>query len=454
MSLSAIETATLSSVALMGSTSLLDLGRALGELGGLGVLGGLEPLVGEGQKRLVVVLERLGGERLELLGLAGLLAPELLQAAFGGDALGLEGGGTCRDLLLGAGRPQLEGTPLGEQPVTLGLDRVLLGDASSSTGPDQGSADRDAGSEPDDEEHEAGEVHGAQPPRGRRQLPGAARPIGRPVGVAVDAASTSSVVLMNGTSATWTTAQVVRMTGVTSRTLRHYDSEGVVVPVGVGLGGVRLYGRDELLRLQQVLVLRELGLSLPAVRAVVDGTTDRAVALRDHRERLLVERDRLDRLAATVARTIEDLEGGEEMTEDQLFEGFDPERQKAYERELVEDWGVQQDEIDRSKGAVSAMGPEGFAANGARWTEIETALVSLMQAGAAPDGEPVLDLLVEHWELTGRYWGRPPSAEAYAGMATMYAEHPEFRARYEAMAPGFAEWISEAVTAYALTRLL
>ena len=104
------------------------------------------------------------------------------------------------------------------------------------------------------------------------------------------------------------------MTGVTSRTLRHYDAEGVVVPVGAGAGGVRLYGREELLRLQQVLLLRELGLGLPAVRAVVDGTTDRAAALRDHRERLLVERDRLDRLAATVARTIEELEGGEEMT--------------------------------------------------------------------------------------------------------------------------------------------
>ena len=206
------------------------------------------------------------------------------------------------------------------------------------------------------------------------------------------------------------------MTGVTSRTLRHYDAEGVVVPVGVGPGGVRLYGREELLRLQQVLLLRELGLSLPAVRAVVDGTTDRAAALRDHRERLLVERDRLDRLVATVARTIEDLEGGEEMTEEQLFEGFDPERQKAYERELVEDWGVQQEEIDRSERAVRAMGPEGIAANEAQRAEIEAALVALMAAGVAPDDERVLDLLVGHWELTGRYWGRPPSAEAYAGL--------------------------------------
>ena len=126
------------------------------------------------------------------------------------------------------------------------------------------------------------------------------------------------------------------------------------------------------------------------------------------------------------------------MTEDQLFEGFDPERQKAYERELVEDWGVEQDEIDRSTGAVQAMGPEGIAANEAQRAEIEAALVALMTAGAAPDDERVLDVLVGHWELTGRYWGRAPSAEAYAGLGSMYVEHPEFKARYDAMAPGFA----------------
>ena len=45
---------------------------------------------------------------------------------------------------------------------------------------------------------------------------------------------------------TWTTAEVARMTGVTSRTLRHYDAEVLVRPVGVGGGGVRLHGRDHL----------------------------------------------------------------------------------------------------------------------------------------------------------------------------------------------------------------
>ncbi len=243
------------------------------------------------------------------------------------------------------------------------------------------------------------------------------------------------------------------MTGLTSRTLRHYDRLNLVVPMAKTTGGMRVYGRPELLRLQEVLLLRELGLSLSTIRSVVDGTADRAQALREHKARLLVERDRLERLVVTVQRTIEDLEGGQHMSEEALFEGFDPERQKGYERELVEDWGVSQQAIDQSWAAVKSMGKEGIAALEADRTRIEKTLVGLMVAGAAPDDGQVLDALRDHWELTGRYWAGDPSAEAYAGLGDMYVQHPGFRARYEAMSPGFAQWLGDAMTAFALSRL-
>ena len=114
---------------------LLDLGRALRELGGLGVLGGLEPLVGEGQERLVVVQERLRGQRLELLGLAALLTAQLLEAQLRRGPLGVERGGSGRGLLLGVGRPQLEGGPLGQDPVALGDGGLALGSDPRGGGP-------------------------------------------------------------------------------------------------------------------------------------------------------------------------------------------------------------------------------------------------------------------------------------------------------------------------------
>ena len=59
---------------------------------------------------------------------------------------------------------------------------------------------------------------------------------------------------------TWTTAQVARMSKVTSRTLRHYDQIGLLEPARVGANGYRFYEQAQLRRLQQILLLRELGL--------------------------------------------------------------------------------------------------------------------------------------------------------------------------------------------------
>ena len=77
-------------------------------------------------------------------------------------------------------------------------------------------------------------------------------------------------------STAWSIVEVARLAGVSSRTLRHYDDVGLLPPAYVGSNGYRYYGRDELHRLQEVLVLRELGLPLDAIaqRFGAAGLTD------------------------------------------------------------------------------------------------------------------------------------------------------------------------------------
>jgi len=70
----------------------------------------------------------------------------------------------------------------------------------------------------------------------------------------------------------WSIVEVARHAGVSSRTLRHYDDVGLVPPAYVGTNGYRYYDQDALLRLQEVLLLRELGLPLDAIRRILDGT--------------------------------------------------------------------------------------------------------------------------------------------------------------------------------------
>ena len=69
----------------------------------------------------------------------------------------------------------------------------------------------------------------------------------------------------------WSIQELSREAGVTSRTLRHYDDVGLLPPSRTGRNGMRFYDSDALVRLQRILLLRDLGLGLPAIRDALGG---------------------------------------------------------------------------------------------------------------------------------------------------------------------------------------
>ncbi len=152
----------------------------------------------------------------------------------------------------------------------------------------------------------------------------------------------------------WSIAQVARMSGVTARTLRHYDEIGLLKPAYVGVNGYRYYEEEQLLRLQQILVLRALDVGLAEIAEAIDSELDTVAALRRHHARLLAERDRLGRLADTVARTIAELDegqGGDTVAApkinrpENLFAGFD---HSQYDDEARERWPEQYEQSQRA----------------------------------------------------------------------------------------------------------
>jgi len=259
-----------------------------------------------------------------------------------------------------------------------------------------------------------------------------------------------------GGESTWTIGELARMSGVTSRTLRHYDAIDLLAPRGVGAGGRRVYGRRELLRLQQILVLRELDVSLPTVAEILSGDSDSDSAddgamrmlerLGEHRERLLAERDRFDRLAETVASTITALEGGENMAADKLYEGFD---NSQYDAEAREHWG--DESVDRSNAALERMGPAGQATFQRETAAIGAGLAEAMADGAGPGDERVQALVDRRYAQIAVLW--TPTAQAYRGLGQMYLDDPRFAANYEAFAPGLAAYLRDAMAVYADARL-
>ena len=243
----------------------------------------------------------------------------------------------------------------------------------------------------------------------------------------------------------WSTAEVARIAGVSSRTLRHYDHVGLLRPAGTGPGGVRRYGRPELLRLQHVLLLRELGLGLDDIAAVLGGTTDEVDALRRHHCRLVAEVDRLRRLADTVEKTIDEREGGRTMEAEELFDGF---RNDPYAAEAREHWGEQAAEVRRRAaswdGATAArVRDEGDA--------VHRALAEALRSGAAPGDPAVQQVVARHHRWVSRFW--EPDAEAYAGLGRLYVDDERFTATIDAHEPGLAAFLCAAMDVYARTRL-
>jgi MerR family transcriptional regulator, thiopeptide resistance regulator len=152
-----------------------------------------------------------------------------------------------------------------------------------------------------------------------------------------------------------TVKQLARASGVSVRALHHYDAIGLLKPARVGANGYRYYGRDELLRLQQILIHRELGFSLEeTARALAAQGFDKVAALKAHRGRLEDQRRRLGRLIRTIDDTLASLNGDTEMNAKAMYRGFDPEKQAAYEKELVDRHGpAMQGHLDTAKAGMA-----------------------------------------------------------------------------------------------------
>ena len=260
----------------------------------------------------------------------------------------------------------------------------------------------------------------------------------------------------------WSIAEVAGMSGVTSRTLRHYDSIGLLEPAYVGSNGYRYYGEEQLLRLQQILVLREFGVGLAEIALALDAEPDVVSALRRHHARLLIERDRLGRLADTVATTIAELEhssaptwprGGPEMAKsnprinrpENLFEGFD---QSDYAAEAAERWP---EEYEQSRAVAEGFTPEQLEAGQQEMTASMIRMAELMVAGTPADDPVVQEEVDRHYRSVARFW--TPDAAAYTALGRMYVDDERFRANYERVAEGLTEYQRDAMAAYAAARL-
>lgn len=132
-----------------------------------------------------------------------------------------------------------------------------------------------------------------------------------------------------------TVHEVSSLTGVSARTLRHYDSIGLLKPAAVSPAGYRLYDEDSLERLQQILLFRALEFPLAEIKQILDSPDfDRSRALEQQIRLLELRREHIDNLII-LAKNIK-LTGVRYLSD---FTAFDTRKIDEYAAEAKASWG-------------------------------------------------------------------------------------------------------------------
>ena len=131
------------------------------------------------------------------------------------------------------------------------------------------------------------------------------------------------------------------------------------------------------------------------------------------------------------------------------FKGFDPAKQAEYQKEARERWGDQA--VDEANERVRDKPEEWWSAEGQKWVAVVDRMVGLLDAGKAPSDPEVLDVVAEHYRWVSQFW--TPNREAYTCLGQMYVDDPRFKANYDRTDPRLAEYLRDAMAAYAAARL-
>lgn len=161
----------------------------------------------------------------------------------------------------------------------------------------------------------------------------------------------------------YTVQKLSKIAGISTRTLRYYDEIELLKPLKINSSGYRIYGQNEVNKLQQILFYRELGISLENIKNIINSPTfDSLNALKEHHSKLLAKRKQIDLLIENVTKTIALKEGKYIMTDLEKFEGFKEkmidENEKNYGTEIREKYG--EDVINQSNRKFKNMSKKDY----------------------------------------------------------------------------------------------
>lgn len=232
--------------------------------------------------------------------------------------------------------------------------------------------------------------------------------------------------------------KVSQLTGVSVRTLHHYDDIGLLTPDCTTVAGYRLYSDDNLATLQQILFFRELGFSLKKIKELLTSPSfSRQEAFEMQRKMLLEKREQLDSMIDTIEKTIQHGRGDIVMTNEEKFKGFDFGK-NPYEQEARDRWGDKA--VDESNKKSAQFGPE----LGEEMNQIYFSLAGIRHMDPSSDeAQAGIGEWFTFLNKMGSY-----SLEAFKGLGEMYVEDERFRKNIDKFGDGLAVFMRDAMAGY------
>lgn len=231
-------------------------------------------------------------------------------------------------------------------------------------------------------------------------------------------------------------AYLARTTGISSRTLRHYDHIGLFSPHRVASNGYRFYAQDQLVRLQRILVLKDMGLSLENIAEILERQSDEREALKKHVEQLQLQRETLDRQILALKHSITALETGETMKPETSFDGFN----EQYKQEVTERWGSEA--YNSSNKWWRSKTKQGQSEFFALVQELNDAWIQAGNDQVSAESEVAQSLAARHVQWLSSVPGTPLGAEDpekhaqyIESLADMYVADERFAKNYGGHAP-------------------
>ena len=239
--------------------------------------------------------------------------------------------------------------------------------------------------------------------------------------------------------------EVVKITGVSARTLQYYDEIGLLIPQKLD-NGYRDYTEENLEKLQKILFYRFLKFKLNDIKELLEGDFDNLKILEQQRELILREKEKFEVILHNIEKTISNYKGEQTMSIEEKFNGFKKEDLNKYENQAVEKYG--KDTIEESKKRQS--GREEIVTE--EFNEVFRSMAKFKDENVDVAEKEVQSKVEDLYNNMNEY-AFDCSIEVFSYIGKGYVHNPEFKKNIDKFGEGVAEYTSKAIVKYCSDRL-